>query len=179
MFKSLSFLLVSFMIGVVAINAQDAGAQANALISQLDKVKEKRKEKKDLVIETYLEIKNTAATRKPAELSGRYAEENGSYSLDLQVSGDGTATGSGTDTLGVEARIAGFKLRDARVQGSLLTGTKVYDDGRTEPFEAAFVNRTVREGKTSADAAVTSTAFGIGFIQKAQNWTSRVFLEKK
>jgi hypothetical protein len=53
-----------------------------------------------------------------------------------------------------------FVLRDARVEGALLIGKKVYTDGAVEKFEGVFIKRTVLNSPT--DGGVSS--FGLGVV---------------
>jgi cell division protein FtsX len=167
---------------VTDVNCQTSAQQRTAeLVSQLDKTKYKKKDKGAVHIELYVDIKNTPDVRPVAEYSGHYETPlpgNG-YVLDLQVTLNGAATGSGTDIYGVQGIPRKFTLRDAKVEGARLTGTKVFENGETEPFEAVFVTEVTRSGKTEADATVTQTMSGIGYIQKTDTWNSRVFMEKK
>ena len=155
-------------------------ARTQDLVSQLDKTKYKKKDKGMVHIEIYVDIKNTPDVRPAAEYSGHYETPlpgNG-YCLDLQVSSNGTATGTGTDIYGARGIPRKFTLRDAKIEGARLTGTKVMESGETEPIEAVFVTEVTRSGKTEADAAVTQTLSGIGYIQKMDTWTSRVFMAR-
>lgn len=67
--------------------------------------------------------------------------------------------GSADFDAGVKRR---FTLRNARIQGALLTGTKVYQGGVTEPFEGAFINETSFDSPTGKGVAT----FGLGVIGK-------------
>lgn len=151
------------------------------IVTSLDKTKHKQKEKNGVVTETYVSVKNEQAAKKnPSEYSGGYEADG--YRLDLQVAADGTASGTGFDTLGATAKQSTFNLHDARVEGALLTGTKVYTDGETRKFEAVFTKRTSIVGKNPDKIDTTDVAYGIGFVQKGTSaegsWTSRVFLQK-
>ena len=53
-----------------------------------------------------------------------------------------------------------LRLENAKIEGALLTATKVYQDGRTEKFEGVFLNRTDRNSPT--DKGVTM--FGLGVL---------------
>lgn len=172
-------LLVLLFANVPVASAQDSSARAQDLATQLDKTKYKKKDKGDLHVELYVDVKNAPVLKKNAtDYSGIYASEDDSYELELKVAADGFVTGSGHDVRGVHGKRLNFTLRDARVDGSLLTCTKIFDDGTTEPFEAVFVDRNVRTGKSAESALTSDLAFGIGFIQKGEEWTSRVFLKK-
>ena len=160
------------------IYAQDAGQRTRELVAALDKTKYKKKEKANISIEVFVDIKNEAAVRSdPTEYSGSYDSED--YRMTLSVSKDGSATGEGYDLVGDNARRMNFTLRDARIQGALLTGTKLYDGRAPQPFEGVFTNRTVSTGKNVNQIDSRETLFGIGFIQTNSSWTNRVFLERR
>src|SRR5687767_5784802 len=175
-------LLVALMLFVglsSEIYAQDASQKARELAAALDKTKHKKKEKGNISIEIYIDIKNQPALRENVmDYAGRY--ESDGYQLDLQVSKDGSASGSGFDIrTGMGERLT-FTLSDARIQGAVLAGTKVYDGGQTEVFEAVFADRTVSTGKNANQIESRNTMFGLGFIQtNGVEWTNRVFLEKR
>ena len=189
MFKLSVVLSLMVCIAFVGgLSAQDAAQKTKDLVAALDKTKYKKKEKKNVSIEVFVDIKNEAAVKAdPAEYSGRYEMEG--YQLLLTVAGNGVATGSGFDTFMNSDKAVNFELKNARVDGALLTGTKIYENGRQEPFEAVFVNRNSRSGSNPNSIDEQSTKFGVGFIQTGsglsgsadnhQNWSNRVFLERR
>lgn len=180
-------IAIVFCIGLAAGVAvgQDAGQRTRDLVAALDKTKYKKKEKRDFSIEIYVDIKNDPTVKSsPAEYAGVYESEDSGYKLELNVSAGGAVTGSGHDTTNSDsAQKLNFTLKDARIEGALLTATKVYENGQSLAFEAAFVNRTILSGKNPNDIATRYTRFGVGFIQsgneKSETWTNRVFLERR
>ena len=157
---------------------QNAQGRTDALVAALAKTKYKKKEKKNISIEIYIDIRSEAVVKNnPAEYSGLYVSDG--YRLDLRVDSGGSAAGSGYDLIGGNSGKRNFSLRDARVEGALLTATKVYEGGATEPFEAVFNNRTVTTGKNPNQIENRETLYGLGFIQNNADWTNRVFLELK
>jgi hypothetical protein len=181
------FILVALLISIGFAGqtlAQDSGQRTRDLVAALDKTKYKKKEKANISIEVYVDVRNEAAVRSdPAEYAGLYEADD--YRLDLRVDKGGIVSGSGYDLLSNSDKRVNFTLKDARIDGALLTATKVYDTSESLPFEAVFVNRTSRAG-TRPDMITTSeTKFGLGFVQKnsgagaGEGWTNRVFLEKR
>ncbi len=130
---------------------------------------------------TYVSEGDEPAVREPAAYSGRYRDEYGGFSLDLTVAADGSAEGSGVDTINgdPEANKLAYSLKNARVQGAVLIADKVFANGTTERLEAVFVNRTTLSGKNADNIDSRVTAFGVGFIQRNKEWTNRVFLATK
>ncbi|HEV7700895.1 MAG TPA: hypothetical protein VGO43_11745 [Pyrinomonadaceae bacterium] len=162
------------------VSAQDTGGRVRELVSQLDKTKHKTKDKGSYHYEVYAEVRNEPVVMKPTDLAGKYiSPDTADFRLDLTVASNGTATATGTgyEMVGVNAVRVNYTFT-GRIDGALLTGTRTLEDGRKEPFEACFVNRTVRSGKNEADAAVTHHGFGIGYLQKDEHWSNRVYLEK-
>lgn len=138
--------------------AQDSGARARDLAAYFDKDKHKVKEKYGVRVEVYLEMRGEPALkRSPADYSGSYEWEQG-YPFTLRVGADGSVEGEGTEPAPAGARR--FTLRDARVSGALLTGTKLYDDGTNERIEAVFINLTTRTSPNSKG----TTLFGLGVV---------------
>ena len=162
-------------------SAQNVGGRAEDLVAQLDKTKHKVKDKRGTHVESFMEIRNEAATVRPADLTGHYVSPDASdIYMDLKVSSEGTAAASGIgfENEGVNSVRVSYTFK-GHIEGSLLTGTRTMENGRSAPFEAVFVNRTTREGTTQSDAKVTYHGFGLGYIQQDDTWTNRIFLEKK
>src|SRR5215210_1908696 len=124
-------LRISLVIAVVLfvglsceVYAQDSGQRTRELVTSLDKTKYKKKEKANISIEVYVDIKNEPVVREdPAAYSGNYLSED--YRMTLSVAADGSVTGEGYDVVANNTRHVNFTLRDARIQGALLSGTKV------------------------------------------------------
>ena len=55
-------------------------------------------------------------------------------------------------------RVRHFTLRNARIDGALLTGRKVYAGGASDPLEGVFINRTTFDSSTEPGL----TTFGLG-----------------
>ena len=168
MFKVLLLAAIIMAFGLsYEVRCQDTAQRTQELVAALDKTKYKKKEKKNVSIEIYIDIRNDPQVPK-------------GYQLDLQAAANGSVTGTGRDMVDSDnAASRTFTLRDAHIQGALLTGTKVYDNGQTEAFDALFTNRTVSSGRNANEVTDRKTTFGIGFIQNQGTWTNRVFLERK
>lgn len=179
MFRILLLIAVLFCIASTgAVYAQDTGQHARDLAAALDKTKYKKKEKRNVAIEIYIDIKNEPVVRNAGEYSGLYQSDDNDYSLQLRVSPDGVASGSGYDTSNFDnGQKVNFTLKDARVEGAVLTATKVFENGTSEKFEAVFVNRTVHAGQNPNSISTQDTSYGLGFVRTNGSWTNRVFLE--
>ena len=177
---------VGLLFACSSLLAQDAGQRASELAASLDKTKYKKKEKRNFSFEFYIDIKNVSAERPDAtQYSGHYwADQNW---LDLRVSANGAAEGSGYDRSMINNKQMSFTLREARISGALLTATKVYCNGEIKPFEGVLVERTVNQGKNVNTIESRQTMFGLGYIENgsrseagvSNNWTNRMFLEKR
>ncbi len=177
-FAALILFAFCFVLLVDETYAQNAQGRTDALVAALAKTKYKKKEKRNISIEIYIDIKSEPVVKSnPSEYSGVYQADG--YRLDLRVNADGSATGSGYDRIGDSSSKHNFTLRDARVEGALLTATKVYESGETQAFEAVFNNRTVVQGKNPNQIETRETFYGLGFIQNFAEWNNRVFLDLK
>lgn len=137
---------------LLSVAATSSEERTRQLLDAFSKTKYKHRQKRGVSKSLFKDIHAEAVI--PASRAGTYIVSGLDYELRL----DESLRGSGSDD-GRE-----FTLRDARLDGALLTATKVYRDGTTEAFEALFMNRVERDG-TSPDA-VTSTqkAFGLGVL---------------
>jgi hypothetical protein len=123
------------------------------------------KEKRGVRKEKYLDVRSVPAVKQnPADYSGAYEDLSGmGFSLTLRVSPSGLVEGTGYEPLNDDPAVSrSFTLRNGRISGALITATKVYGSGSTEPLEGVFINKTVFESPT--DPGVT--AFGLGVVGK-------------
>jgi Ca2+-binding RTX toxin-like protein len=67
-----------------------------------------------------------------------------------------------------------FTLENVRIEGALLTASRVYQDGTTEAFEGVFLKRTDRTSPT--DPGVTT--FGLGVVIRTPFETNGLTYEK-
>lgn len=177
------FVLIVFIIcGFLSAQdtfAQTSGTRTQEIVASLDKTKYKHKKKKNFEFERYIDVKNEAVVKNPSEYAGVYESAEASYRIELRVSG-GRVEGSGHETNFENSSRVSFTLKDARIEGALLTATKVYADGNTERLEAVFVNRTVAEGANPNKIESRETKFGLGFIYVSGEYSqNRVFCEYK
>jgi hypothetical protein len=183
MFRNIVVIALAIFVSSFGhVVAQDNAQRTRDLVASLDKTKYKKKEKANISVEVFVDIKNEPVVRLDrGEYSGIYEADG--YKLDLRVSPDGRATGSGFDSFASSDKQMSFTLKNAKIDGALISGTKVYDNGSEHPFEAVFVNRRARSGSNPKLVSVDITQYGIGFVQTANDtnagWTNRVFLEKK
>jgi hypothetical protein len=183
-FAALILFVFCFVLAETAA-AQNSQAKTDALIAALAKTKYKKKEKKNVSIEIYIDIKSEPVVKNNvSEYSGVYEADWG-HRLELRVSPDGTIEGSGYDASRDDgsgfndSKKRSFTLQNARIEGALLTATKIYDDGATEKFEAVFNNRTVVQGKNPNEIETRETKYNLGFIQSFAASTNRIFLDFK
>ena len=180
-FITIVVLILSFIFSHT-IFAQDTQQKTQDLIAALGKTKYKKKEKKNFSFEFYIDIKSEAVVKNNVQdYSGVYQSSDKSYKIELRVSADGKAEGSGYDTTFNDSGKRNFTLKDARIDGALLTATKVFDDGGTKKLEAVFNNRTIVQGKNSNEITDRETKYGLGFIDSldsiGETSANRVFLE--
>ena len=143
------------------------------MLARFNKVKQKSKHRRGVAMEMYVNVHSELAPSR----SGSYEAPEVERTLTLDVHADGTVTGRGAE----EGRT--FELRDGRVDGSRLTATKRFTDGRTEPLEGIFITRRRIEGRTPQEITSDRTTFGLGVtsvnIELSGQTFDRVFYERK
>jgi hypothetical protein len=154
----------------VAINASVASAQSSAssrsrvqaIIASFNKSKHVVKEKYGVRYEKYKEIRSEPVVRaNPASYSGTYEVSDLGFVLRLEVDAKGRVEGSGEDAITDDGRVMRrFTLANARIDGALLTATKVYGSGGSQRFEGVFINLTSFESPTDKGL----TVFGLGVL---------------
>ncbi len=156
----------------------DAQSKTRTLVATFNKFKHVTKNKRGVTSEKYKKVDSEAAVKaNPAEYSGVYEVEGMALGLNLTVDRNGVVTGTGYEPLSESVRRT-FTLRDGRMQGALLTATKVYAGGGTERLEGAFMNRTSFDSPTAPGV----TVFGFGtigkYIEGPGYTTNRFFYQK-
>lgn len=173
------FFVFSFGLSAEVL-AQSSQQKAQNLLETLSKSKYKKKEKGNFSFEKYIDIKSEAAVKNNVrDYAGSYVSPDANYRLDLKVSANGAIEGSGFDWNFNSEQKQNFTLQNARIDGALLTATKVFDGGKTEQFEAVFSNQTRIEGKNPNQIESRETKYGLGFVKAYGDSTNRVFLEFK
>jgi hypothetical protein len=180
-----NFILIAALIVFSAgfgteVFAQSTQQKTEDLIAALGKTKYKKKDRGPVKFELYVDVKSEAVVKpSAADYAGVYQSTFADYRLELRVSPNGKVEGSGYDSGLGNSQNQHFTLRDARIEGALLTATKVFGDGKTEKLEAVFNNRTVVQGKNPNEIKTRETAYGLGFIESEGESTNRIFLEFK
>lgn len=153
-----TFVVIVLLIACgVTVIAQQVSRQTRAqeLATTFNKFKHVAKEKHGVRMEKYKDVRSEPAVKQNiTDYSGVYEVSDLGYVLNLQVGSNGSVQASGDD----KGRT--FRLENARIEGALLTASKVYQDGTTEKFEGVFLNRTDRNSPTNTGV----TTFGLGVV---------------
>jgi len=181
-FMSRIFIFIVALVFSIGLSdtvfAQDAQQKTQNLIAALGKTKHKKKEKRNFSFELYIDIKSEAVVKNNVrDYAGVYESSQADYRIELRITADGRIEGSGYDFDFDNSQKQNFTLKDARIEGALLTATKVFADGETKKLEAVFNNRTVAEGKNPNEINSRETKYGLGFIDSRGTITNRIFLE--
>lgn len=181
-------LLVSFLFSSSNVFAQAAAtpeSRAAEFAQALDKTKHKIKEKKGFRVEVYAEVRHEPAVKNnPREYSGDYESEDAGFSLNIQVAADGSVTGGGFETENGRQANGKFTLENARIEGAVLSGVKVYENGERRKFEGIFANRTISVGTSPDNISNRSTDYGFAAADEYAviedgKFTSRLFYRQK
>lgn len=149
--------------------------KTRAIVASFNKSKHVVKEKYGVRREKYKEVRSEAAIKaNPQSYSGTYEVPDLGFVLHLRVDKNGHVEAIGEEPVGGGAGVMRrFTLRNAKVKGALLTGTKVYATGSSEQFEGAFIDRTSFDSPTAEGV----TKFGLGVVGRAME-VSGVTLDK-
>ena len=163
-------IVANALCAVIALSQQTRVASSElrtqTIVASFNKSKHVVKAKHGVRKEKYLDVRSVPAVKQnPADYSGAYEDLSGmGLALTLRVGASGRVEGTGYEPLNNEPAVSrSFILKDGRMTGALITATKVYGNGSTEPFEGVFINKTVFESPT--DKGVT--AFGLGVVGKS------------
>jgi hypothetical protein len=161
------FWVLSCLVVAGSVSAQTTGSasaaqsRTRAIAASFTKFKNVSKERHGIKKEKYLRVETEPVVKaNPADYSGIYEVPGIAFALNLSVDRNGVVTGTGYEPLAESVRRR-FTLQ-GRIQGALLTATKVYAGGESERLEGAFLNRTSFDSPTATGV----TVFGLGTIGK-------------
>jgi hypothetical protein len=136
------------------------------ILRAFNKKKYAVKEKFGVRVEKFKEVKSEPAVMNDIRAyAGVYTVPDLRFTLTLQVDAAGKVSGAGLDRAPADTGAwRAFTLRAARIEGALLTASKVYEDGRVEPLEGLFIRRTEFDSPTDPG----KTRFGLGVLQRVE-----------
>ncbi len=145
---------------------RESSSRAAVIVASFDKSKHAVKERRGVRVEKFKEVRSEPAVpARPSTYSGSYEVQDFGASLRLQIDDKGNVTGTGADPLGDNSAVARrFTIRDAHLDGALVTGRKVYGDGSSSRFEGVFINRTSFDSPRDKG----TTTFGLGVLSSMQ-----------
>lgn len=150
-------------------------ARSQAIAASFSKFKNVSREKHGIRKEKYLKVESHPAVKANREdYSDTYEIPDLGFALHLRVDHSGRVEGDGYEPLNADPSVRRtFTLKEGRIEGALLTATKIYDGGNPERFEAVFMNRTTFESPTDKGF----TRFGLGALGRPVE-VSGITLEK-
>lgn len=171
-------LVMVFVIvcAVSAVSQQlSSQARAQAIAEAFTKHKESVKEKYGVRKEKYKDVRSEPLVKQNLrDYSGTYEVSGLGYEMTIQVGADGRVQVNGHENG------RPFRLENARIEGALLTGSKVYENSPSERFEGVFLKRTDRESPT--DPGVVTFGLGVVLgtpIQVDSNTFDKLFYQLK
>jgi hypothetical protein len=143
-------------------SARDPQARSRVIAASFSKFKSLSREKHGIKKEKYLKVESQPAVKANREdYSGTYEVPDFGFAMHLRVDHNGRVEGDGFEPVSSTPDVRRtFTLRDGKIDGALLTATKVYSGGNTERLEAVFLNRTTFESPTDRGF----TRFGLGAL---------------
>ena len=150
-------------------------AKAQAMAANFNKHKDRVKEKYGVRTVKYLDVRSEPVVRQNlSDYAGAYQAGDLGYVINIRVASDGNIQINGND------QSRSFRIENARIEGALLTGSKIYQDGINDKFEGVFINRTSRNSVT--DVGVTKFGLGVVLTTPVEvngNSYDRMFFEKQ
>jgi hypothetical protein len=164
-----------------ARSSASAWTRTQAIAASFTKSKHVVKDKRGVRMEKYKRVQTEPIVKaNPQDYSGTYEVPDFGFAVQLRVNRDGNVEGSGYEPASPDLSIRrSFTLQNGRIDGALLTATRVYANGTQNRFEGAFMNRTSFD--SPADKGFT--VFGLGVLGKdvvlGGNTINRFFYEPK
>lgn len=156
-----TFVVIAFLVLCAANGySQQLSSQTKAqeIAAAFTKNKHVVKEKYGVRMEKYKDVRSEPALKSNVrDYAGMYEVPGLGFVIDVKIGNDGTIQAIGSE------RSRTFTLQKAKIEGALLTASKVYQDGATETFEGVFLNRTDRNSPTDPGVRI----FGLGVIPAA------------
>jgi hypothetical protein len=154
-------LAVLTLSATTAYSQQSVDARTRAIVASFNKSKHVVKSRHGVTREKYKDIRSEPALRSDAaSYTGTYKVYGLEFALALRVAHDGSVEGNGTEPLDGNPALARTFTISGRVDGALLTATKIYSNGARERLEGVFINSTSRESPNDTG----TTMFGIGVV---------------
>ena len=153
-------VMALFVVCAVNVVSQQSSTETKTqtIAAAFNKYKNRVKEKHGVRTEKYKDVRSEPVVKQNiADYSGAYEVADLGHVINIQVGSDGRVQASGYEKT-PQSRT--FTLENVRIEGALLTASKVFQDGATEAFEGVFLKRTDRHSPT--DTGVTT--FGLGVV---------------
>ncbi len=167
--------LVTFLVtcsAVVAAQQVSPQSRAQEIAAAFTKHKSVVREKHGIRKEKYKDVRSEPVVQPDiAQYSGTYEVPDLGYVITVQARRDGTVQASGYEG---DQLCRKFDLEHARIEGALLTATKVYADGAKEAFAGVFMNRTERNSPTDTGMVT----FGLGVVLSTPLELGSITVEK-
>jgi hypothetical protein len=143
-------------------SASDPQTKTKAIVASFNKFKHLTKEKHGIKKEKYLKVQSEPVVKaNPEDYSGTYEIPDLGLAMHLRVDRNGKVEGDGYEPLTPDPAVRRtFTLKNGKVEGALVTATKVYTGGYTEKLEGVFIKTTTFESPTDKGFS----RFGLGTL---------------
>ena len=159
---NLLFVFAGRLSSQTLASASDAQTRTQAIVASFNKFKHVDKERHGIRKEKYKRVQSEPVVKaNPEDYSGTYEIPDLGFAVNLRVDHSGRVEGDGYEPLTQDPAVRRtFTLKNGKIEGALLTATKVYAAGHTEKLEGVFINRTSFESPTDKGF----TTFGLGTV---------------
>ena len=147
------------------VSAQQGNKRSREILASFNKTKHEVREKFGVRKEKYKDIHSESVIRPTIQdYAGSYRVPDLGYTIDIATTGAGVMVTGSEPQRGDYPSVRRFHLESANLDGALLVGTKVYEDGERTQFEGLFVNLTDTEGTSPTEVTHRATTFGLGVV---------------
>jgi hypothetical protein len=146
------------------VQAEEENARNREILASFNKTKHEAREKFGIRREKYKQIHSEPVVKSALlDYAGNYSVPDLGYIIHIAAIGAGVVV-TGSEPQGESRPVRRFHLENASLEGALLAGTKVYDDGERTRFEGLFINMTDTEGVSPTQVTHRATTFGLGVV---------------
>jgi hypothetical protein len=171
-------MLLAACPAIAAPQQSSSQSRAQQVAAAFTKQKHLVAEKHWVRKEKYKDVRSEPIVKQDiTEYSGVYEVPDLGDVINLRIGSDGRIQADGHDS---DQSSRTFVLENGKIEGAVLTATKVYGDGETERFEGVFMTRTERT--SPIDPGITTSGLGVVLAtprQFAGNTYDKLFYQLK
>jgi hypothetical protein len=138
--------------------------RSREILAMFNKTKYESREKLGIHKDRFRQIQSEPVVRRALlDYLGTCRAPDLGYTVRIATTEAGVSV-TGTEPPGDSHAVRRFRLENTSLDGALLKGTKVYEDGNREQFEGLFIDVTDTEGVSPTELTHQAKTFGLGVV---------------